>query len=67
MLLSTSRFNKEQNDIIDILAKNGSSTKEWCECGPFEGLMISFRYDAFSCVDKHHYRCSKCGKIIQIG
>lgn len=41
----------------------------WCQCGGSgpEGPVFYADDEHVGCIQKHHYHCSRCGKIEQVG
>ena len=44
---------------------------KWCECGhhdKMENIPTYFEDGKCDCgINKHHYHCTECGKVVQIG
>ena len=47
---------------------NLKPTTKWCRCGEEEGEWIFLDDGECECgIHKHHYHCSRCGKVLQVG
>lgn len=56
-------FYKEHPEFVGVM-----DSVDWCECEGLDENPTFYENNKHkNCVEKHHYHCSTCGKISQVG